>query len=135
MFSQCHVVEKIFQNLCVRLKLSIRKALKRKMFVTCEIQYFELGIFSFSSYIYCLSCGFIASTRAFNRATHSFSLLTHGFELVIRNLSTNCLSVFDHFVKLALKGLLMKKFFSEISFLLIPIQGGWGILPGQAFFK
>ena len=98
-------MEKIFQNLCVRLKLSIRKALKIKMFVTCEIQYFELGIFSFNSYIYCLSCGFIASTRAFNRATHSFGLLTHGFELVIRNLSTNCLSVFDHFVKLALKGL------------------------------
>ena len=31
-----------------------------------EIQYFELGIFSFNSYAYYLARGFIASTRAFN---------------------------------------------------------------------
>ena len=43
---------------------------------------FELGIFSFSSYVYYLTRGFIASTRAFNLATRAFSLLTRGFELV-----------------------------------------------------
>ena len=52
---------------------------------------FELGIFSFNSYVYYLTRGFIASTRAFNlltRAfnlpTRAFSLLTRGFELVTR---------------------------------------------------
>ena len=76
-----------------------------KLFVTCEIYYFELGIFSFNSYVYYLSRGFIASTRAFNlltsafklptrafnlptcafnHATHDFSLLTRGSELVTR---------------------------------------------------
>ena len=59
--------------------------------MTCEIQYFELEIFSFNSYVYYLSRGFIASTRAFNlptstfnHATRVFSLLTCGFKLVTR---------------------------------------------------
>ena len=70
--------------------------MKIKLFVTCEIQYFELGIFSFNSYVYYLSRGCIASTRAFNlltrafnlptrpfnHATHAFSLPTRGFELI-----------------------------------------------------
>ena len=50
---------------------------------------FELGIFSFNSYVYYLTRGFIASTRAFNLptrafnlATRAFSLLTRGFKLV-----------------------------------------------------
>ena len=84
MFSQCQVVEKIFQNLCVRLKLSIRQAMKIKLFVTCEIQYFELGIFSFNSFVYYLSCGFIASTRAFNLLTRAFNLPTRAFNLPTR---------------------------------------------------
>ena len=60
---------------------------------------FELGIFSFNSYVYYLTRGFIASTRAFNLltrafnlptrtfnlATRAFSLLTLGFEFVTRN--------------------------------------------------
>ena len=72
--------------------------MKRKLFVTCEIQYFELRIFSFNSYVYYLSRGFIASirafnlltcpfnlpTRAFNHETRAFSLLTFEFELVTR---------------------------------------------------
>ena len=72
--------------------------MKIKLFVTCEIQYFQLRIFSFNSYVYCLSDGFIASTRAFNLPTHAFnlparafnhatrafSLLTRGFELITR---------------------------------------------------
>ena len=59
--------------------------------VAREIQYFEIGIFSFNSFVYYLTRGFIAPTRAFNlltRAfnlpTRAFSLLTRGFELVTR---------------------------------------------------
>ena len=58
--------------------------MKIKLFVAREIQYFELGIFSFNSYVYYLTRGFIASTRAFNLPTRAFSLLTRGFELVTR---------------------------------------------------
>ena len=65
--------------------------MKIKLFVAREIQYFELGSFSFNSYVYYLIRGFIASTRAcnlltrdFNLATRTFSLLIHGFELVAR---------------------------------------------------
>ena len=61
---------------------------------------FELGIFSFNSYVYYLTRGFIASTcafnlltrafnlptRAFNLAARAFSLLTRGFELITRRL-------------------------------------------------
>ena len=45
---------------------------------------FELGIFSFNSYVYYLTRGFIAPTRAFNLATRAFSLLTRESELVTR---------------------------------------------------
>ena len=86
---QSHVVEKIFQNLRVRLKFNTRSAMKMKLFVAREIQYFELGIFSFNSYVYYLTRVFIASTRAFslparafNLATYAFSVLTREFELV-----------------------------------------------------
>ena len=58
--------------------------MKIKLFVAREIQYFEFGIFSFNSYVYYLTSGFIASTRAFNLATRAFSLLTRGIELVTR---------------------------------------------------
>ena len=58
--------------------------MKIKLFVTREMQYFEFGIFFFNSYVYYLTCGFIASIRAFNLATRAFSVLTHGFELVTR---------------------------------------------------
>ena len=70
--------------------------MKIRLFVAREIRYFELGIFSFNSYVYYLTHGFIASTRAFNLptrafslptrafnpATRAFSVLTRGFELV-----------------------------------------------------
>ena len=55
--------------------------MKMKLFATREIQHFELGIFSFNSYVYYLTRGFIASTRAFNLATRVFTLLIRGFEL------------------------------------------------------
>ena len=64
--------------------------MKIKLFVAREVQYFELGIFSFNSYVYYLTRGFIASTRAFNLPTRAFNLatralsvLTRGFELVL----------------------------------------------------
>ena len=98
MFFQCHVAEKIFQNLRVRLKFSIREACEFQELVACKIQYFELGIFSFNSYVYYLTRGFNPPTRVFNPPTHAFnpptrafnlstrafSLLTRGFELVTR---------------------------------------------------
>ena len=77
--------------------------MKIKIFVAREIQYFEIGIFSFNSYVYYLTRGFIASTlafnlltrafnlptRTFNLATRAFSLLTCGFELVTRGVDSN----------------------------------------------
>ena len=50
--------------------------MKIKLFVAREIQYFELGIFSFNSYICYLTRGFIASNRAFILPTRAISLAT-----------------------------------------------------------
>ena len=65
--------------------------MKIKTFVVLEIQFFELRILSFNSYVYHVTHGFVASTGAFNLlscdfnlATRAFSLLTRGFELVTR---------------------------------------------------
>ena len=92
------------------MRLNLRLSNENNLFVASEIQYFELGIFSFDSYVCYLTHDFIASilnlltptfnlptralnlatrafnfaTRAFNLATHAFSLLTRGFELVTR---------------------------------------------------
>ena len=73
--------------------------MKIKHFAAREIQFFELRIFFFNSYVCYLTLGFIASfrvfilvTRAFNLPTRAFSLLTRGsglatrgFELVTRS--------------------------------------------------
>ena len=48
---------------------------------------FELGIFSFNSYVYYLTRGFIASTRAFNLLTRAFNLPTRAFNLATRAFS------------------------------------------------
>ena len=48
---------------------------------------FELGIFSFNSYVYYLTRGFIASTRAFNLLNHDFSLATSAFSIAAHALS------------------------------------------------
>ena len=48
--------------------------MKIKLFLTCEIQYFELGIFSFNWYVYYLTRSFISSTRAFNFLAQAFNL-------------------------------------------------------------
>ena len=69
-------MEKIFQNLRVRLKFNTREAMKIKLFVARAVQYFELGIYSFNSYVYYLTRGFIASTCAFNLLTCTFNLAT-----------------------------------------------------------
>ena len=65
--------------------------MKIKLFVALEIQYFELRILSFNSYVYNVTRGFIPSnrafkllTRAFNLPTRAFSLVTRGFELITR---------------------------------------------------
>ena len=81
---QSYVVEEIFQNLRVRLKFNTRSAMKIKLFVAREIQYFELGIFSFNSYVYYLTRGFIASTRAFSLPTRAFNLATRAFSVLTR---------------------------------------------------
>ena len=66
--------------------------MKVKLFVekgkTLEIQYFELRIFSFNSYIYYVPRGFIASTRAFNLLTRAINLQTRAF-----NLSTHAFNI------------------------------------------
>ena len=56
--------------------------MKVKLFVIFEIQYFELRIFSFHSYVYYVARDFNLPTRAFDLATRAFNLLTHEFELV-----------------------------------------------------
>ena len=61
--------------------------MKIKLFVAREIQYFEPGIFSFNSYVYYLTRGFIASTRAFTLRTRAFSLPTRAFNLATRAFS------------------------------------------------
>ena len=58
--------------------------MKIKLFVASEIQYFELRIFSFNSYVYCLTGGFIASTRAFSLPTYAFILATRAFSGLTR---------------------------------------------------
>ena len=57
--------------------------------MTRKMYHFELGIFSFNSYIYNWTLGFTSSTRAFdllarafNLATRTFNVLTRAFELV-----------------------------------------------------
>ena len=52
--------------------------MKIKIFVTREIQYFEIGNFSVNLYVCYLTRGFTASNRAFNLPTRAFSLLTRG---------------------------------------------------------
>ena len=61
--------------------------MKIKLFLAREIQYFELGIFSFNSYFYYLTRGFIASPHAFNLLTRAFSLPSRAFSLATRILS------------------------------------------------
>ena len=55
--------------------------MKIKLFVACEIQYFELGIFSFNSSVCYLTRGFITSICAFNLLTRAFNLPTCAFSL------------------------------------------------------
>ena len=67
---------------------------------------FELGIFSFNSYVYYLTRGFIASTRAFNLATRAFNLLTRGFNPLTRafNLPTHAFSLATRAFSLLTRG-------------------------------
>ena len=90
--------KRFFKTFVWGLSWAFSKQWKKKFFATCEIQYFEFGIFSFYVYVYYPSHGFITSnrafnllsrafnlpTRTFNHTTRAFSLLTRGFELVTR---------------------------------------------------
>ena len=69
--------------------------MKIKVFVAREIQCFELGIFSFNSYVYNLTRGFIASSHAFNLLARAFNLITRSFNLPTRhfNLATCAFSL------------------------------------------
>ena len=80
-------MEKVLQNLRVRLKFRIRQAMKIKNFVAREIQYFEIEIFSFNSYVYYLTRGFIVPTRAFNLLSRAFNLAARAFNLANRSFS------------------------------------------------
>ena len=80
--------------------------MKIKLFVAREIQYFELGIFSFNSYVCYLTRGFIASTRAFNLLTCAFNLATCAFNLATRafSLLTRRFELVTHKLKLITRG-------------------------------
>ena len=58
--------------------------MKIKLFAAIEIQYFELRIFSFNSYVYYVTRGSLASTRAFNLLTRAFNIATRAFNLLAR---------------------------------------------------
>ena len=63
--------------------------MKIKLLVAPQVPYFERGIFSFNSYFYYLTRGFIAQTGTFNRLTRAFNLLTRrAFDLATRDLNS-----------------------------------------------
>ena len=62
------------------------KSKKLKSFVTRKMLCFELGMFLLNWFVYYLTCGFIASTRAFNLPTLAFNLETRAFSLQTRGL-------------------------------------------------
>ena len=86
--------------------------MKIKQLVAREIQYFELGIFSFNSYVHYITRGFTAlarafklltrafnlSTRAFRALTFRFKLLRCGFELLTRVLLFDLYIAFAYFL-------------------------------------
>ena len=58
--------------------------MKTELFAVHKNQNFELGIFSFNSYLYYLTRSFIASSRAFNHPTQAFNLSTRTFSVLTR---------------------------------------------------
>ena len=77
-----------------------------KLLVAREIQYFELGIFSFNSCVYYHARHLIASTRAFNLLTRAFNLPTLAFSPQTRafNLATRAFSVLTRGFELVIRG-------------------------------
>ena len=104
MFFQCHVVEMVFQNLRVRLKFRICCAMKINILVSREIQYFEIGIFSFNSYVYCLSNSWFYCSNL-NSWTRGFEPVTRGFEPVTRELQLVTRVLFFHYESGPISGL------------------------------
>ena len=71
--------------------------MKMNFFLALEIQYFELRIYPFNSYVYNVTRMFtrIALTRAFNLLTCAFNLPTRAFGLPTRAFN---LFIFSQFV-------------------------------------
>ena len=86
-----HVVEKFFKNLWV-LSSTFAKQFS--------------SIFSFNSYIYYLTRGFIASTRGINLLTRGFNLPTRAFSLLTRafNLATRAFILLTRDFELVTRG-------------------------------
>ena len=57
---------------------------KNSCLVARTVSFDTVRIFSFHSYVYYLTRGLIASTRAFNLQTHAFNLPTRAFNLGTR---------------------------------------------------
>ena len=71
--------------------MKLHKVKELNSFETRKLYYFKLRLFSFNSYVYYLTHGYVTSACAFNLltfnlATRDFSLLTRGSELVNRGL-------------------------------------------------
>ena len=103
--------------------------MKIKLFVAHEIQYFEVGIFSFNSYVYYLTRGFIASNRAFNLLTRTFNLPTCAFTLPTRafNLVTRDFSVLTRGFELVTRVLLSHPY--------THLYGFWMTLPPFPYLR
>ena len=67
---------------------------------------FQFGIFSFNSYVYYVTRGFVASTRAFNLQTRTFNLSARTFSVSTRafNLATRAFSLLTLRFELATRG-------------------------------
>ena len=75
---------KDFSKPSCEIKFNTHSAMKIKLFVAREIQYFELGNLSFNSYVYYLTRVYFASTRAFNLLTRAFILPTRAMLLILQ---------------------------------------------------
>ena len=76
-----------FTSLSTEIHIKSKKFKKFKVKeVTRKMLCFELGMFLLNWFVYYLTCGFIASTRAFNLPTLAFNLETRAFSLQTRGL-------------------------------------------------
>ena len=87
------------------------RILLRYVLELCAFKLFRFFfVFSFSFILFNLFCVWNYSLRL-NRLTANPTKWSNTLKQFAGNLPTNCLSVFDHFVKMALKGLTQGEFF------------------------